>query len=530
MKRMCLLVALMAMITSPVIHADVFSDTFATDPFASPARWTQDSSTVEWKSTNFFMIFHDTIGDVGSTISTVDQFVLNTERVGSRIELEFEFLDQGGSWITPLVFQQANGDGLRIDIHKINPGANRWRIDSRFDVIAHNHMDLLSDYVWYRLRVDMYENADQQRSIVSAKIYERDSGTLVGYLVAEDVGANRLTGHQGLTVMGEANNNTVRMDNVSVWTSTITDDDVIFEDQFDGTMIDFSDKWEPLAKTWAKNTRYDCDDCQPYIASDPDTTTYARMEFHTYHPDPAYSGTWFRGAYFQARGPISTTVFPVPTFDKPIRFETRVRITDQLSGQNINWFQYAGSPEGSDEWDYEYLPKQYIINPNTPLVLSTWDEYQGSASGTYQGSQPNLSGVLNPAGQWNIWRADWYVDRMEFWINGVLVATHSTIVPDETMTMKYSLADGGEWNLAYDPNLTPTSNPAEDQVTYFDVDYVTIAFIPELGGDTPYNCNDIWDAGQGLTGDLNQDCVVDGDDYVLFSNGWNNCNDPAGCQ
>ena len=44
---------------------------------------------------------------------------------------------------------------------------------------------------------------------------------------------------------------------------------------------------------------------------------------------------------------------------------------------------------------------------------------------------------------------------------------------------------------------------------------------------TPRDCADVWQRGQGLTGDINRDCAVNLTDFAILARSWLGCNDPV---
>ena len=44
---------------------------------------------------------------------------------------------------------------------------------------------------------------------------------------------------------------------------------------------------------------------------------------------------------------------------------------------------------------------------------------------------------------------------------------------------------------------------------------------------TPDYCEDVWLLGYGMPTDLNQDCYVNWQDFLLFAGDWLRCNDPT---
>jgi beta-glucanase (GH16 family) len=81
----------------------------------------------------------------------------------------------------------------------------------------------------------------------------------------------------------------------------------------------------------------------------------------------------------------------------------------------------------------------------------------------------------------------WYPDRVEWYVNGFLVKTHTSPVPDQLQPARASLWAGGTtWGDAFDASLAPVSNPAVSRRFTWDVDYIMVT---RLSGGDPGGSN-----------------------------------------
>ena len=73
----------------------------------------------------------------------------------------------------------------------------------------------------------------------------------------------------------------------------------------------------------------------------------------------------------------------------------------------------------------------------------------------------------------------------------------------------------GQWQLCNDPALL--NDPNEN---YFDISLF------DDPNDIPSSCHGVWQAGMGLSSDINHDCMVDLEDLEIYADSFLNCNNP----
>lgn len=244
---------------------------------------------------------------------------------------------------------------------------------------------------------------------------------------------------------------------------------VLFDEQFNtGTSLDRTKWLDKGSWTYGVDGTHTQFDQNPIIGGG-----YARMRFDTYNP--ALPGTMMSGTYIQAIAPFANGQFQPPSAGQFIRFETRLRNVNSLNGLNSAFFLYGehDSPVLSDEIDFEFATR---TASNNPLVVSTYYNY-GDPKEIHEWTRPNVGSSLSGNG-WKTYRMDWYPDKVEFYANDMLLATHTKEVPAHPMALKMYIC-GTTWSLAYDSSLVPVANPASDRTCYMDVDYVTVTLIPE---------------------------------------------------
>ena len=216
----------------------VFSDDFSTDPFASPARWAityqQDiGSYPAWNATGENVKF---LGKQ-SNMRTTGNFTLTTQQPVCYIQTDCMFTDtSGGSWINLVAMLKADGsDGYRLGFY--NHGSysrTEWSKDSRLTTVSGGaNMPLLSTNKWYVLKVEMFDDTVNDKTVVKGYVYDKAASSFVGSITLEDTSGTRLKTHQNMEIrIYPGNSGGVSgafVDNVSVGATDVA---TIFSDDF----------------------------------------------------------------------------------------------------------------------------------------------------------------------------------------------------------------------------------------------------------------------------------------------------------
>ena len=258
-----------------------------------------------------------------------------------------------------------------------------------------------------------------------------------------------------------------------------------FWGDFDGGGLDLT-KWGyqnrdwPIGLTWFKGA--------PTVSGG-----IATFEHHTYNP------------YNPGISCLSQEIYTQTAFSRSPGFgiEVRVRLRPSISsGLVSSVFGYTdkampyGSPVWSDEVDFEFLSNQ-VNNPPESIghrvFVASWNDFGAPGSGYYDlvhhwGENPVVPTVdLTEFNTFKIlWSADsvrWYWDpdqiRGQDFYRNMLISETSSIIPDEPLTLRMNFwASSLDWPLAWDSGMQPASNPADDIVCFYDVDYIRIMRIP----------------------------------------------------
>ena len=258
-----------------------------------------------------------------------------------------------------------------------------------------------------------------------------------------------------------------------------------FWDDFDGDGLDLT-KWGyqnrdwPIGLTWFKGA--------PTVSGG-----IATFEHHTYNPYNPGISRFSQEIYTQ------TAFSRRPGFGIEVRVRLRPSISSGLVSSVFGYTDKAmpyGSPVWSDEVDFEFLSNQ-VNNPPESIgrrvFVASWNDFGAPGSGYYDlvhhwGENPVVPTVdLTEFNTFKIlWSADsvrWYWDpdqiRGQDFYRNMLISETSSIIPDEPLTLRMNFwASSLDWPLAWDSGMQPASNPADDIVCFYDVDYIRIMRIP----------------------------------------------------
>ncbi|HEX8834105.1 MAG TPA: PA14 domain-containing protein [Abditibacteriaceae bacterium] len=217
---------------------------------------------------------------------------------------------------------------------------------------------------------------------------------------------------------------------------------------------------------------------RPTVLADRDGTRFVRLRLDSHNPD--FPGAQFRGTEFRSHKQYQ--------LQGGKEFIARVRVNN--SGGGIVPAFYTHGARGvwntpdriSDEIDFEFLGNNGIDKP----LLTVWNDWNQRFNPTHQWGlrmanwQPPLTGMN--WGHWNIYRIRWLNDRVEWYVNDVMVQTtkgalapEAALLPDDPMNVHFNIWAADEaWREAYDGRLQPTSDGRANQSSSLDVDWVEV--------------------------------------------------------
>ncbi|HEX8236550.1 MAG TPA: PA14 domain-containing protein [Abditibacteriaceae bacterium] len=230
---------------------------------------------------------------------------------------------------------------------------------------------------------------------------------------------------------------------------------MIFQDEFNQNTLD-TNSWEVYSiYELMHRTQYGT---TPTMQSEAGSG-FARFYMDTYTPDP----TW-RGKYVRGTGLNSYLWFGR---GGGVEFEARIRGTNVPRGSVFAFFPYGDKDPGpghlNDEIDFEMLGN---FEPDR-IWFNIFNDGQSAEDSL---PVPNYN-----RNEWSVYTARWYPDRVEWYVNGLLIKTNTTLVPDDPMQVHLNFWASDGWPHADDKaTLVPVSNPVQNTRYYFDVDYVRV--------------------------------------------------------
>ncbi|HET6564183.1 MAG TPA: glycoside hydrolase family 16 protein, partial [Xanthomonadales bacterium] len=265
--------------------------------------------------------------------------------------------------------------------------------------------------------------------------------------------------------------NALMMSGLLVFVPAVMADEALLLDDFSGPVLDVS-TWG-LA-TWNIGDRTQFGN-RPQFGSD-GVNHWIELPLDTYNP--AAPGQRVLGTEI-----FSLQNFPVSAGG--IEYLARARLTTGQPGLVAAFFTYNQKRSKgrwiSDEIDFEVLSSQ----PSSDVLVTSWDDWGAAGSDYYNGIHHDgeyldLSAQNYNWQDWNDYAMRWYPDRVEWYVNGILVHQQTAPVPDQDQPVRASLWAGGTtWPEAYSPDLVIASSAEQNQHFVWQVDYIMVT---DLGG------------------------------------------------
>ncbi|HEX7010270.1 MAG TPA: glycoside hydrolase family 16 protein [Phycisphaeraceae bacterium] len=177
--------------------------------------------------------------------------------------------------------------------------------------------------------------------------------------------------------------------------------------------------------------------------------------------------TWNGGGSFLGSEIITTQTFELGT---GLAFETTSRLVDPPPGLVGSLFSYVFFSGVRDEIDVELLSNQ-VHSGQHDLLTNVFDNDGFDTGGD--------GAFVDPAGldltRFNTYRVEWRSDRIDWFVNGVLVRSETHTVPDAATTIRLNFwAPGEDFSAAYSEQLQPAAFSWQNQTYYYEVDRVLI--------------------------------------------------------
>jgi beta-glucanase (GH16 family) len=175
----------------------------------------------------------------------------------------------------------------------------------------------------------------------------------------------------------------------------------------------------------------------------------------------SYNGSDPRHTTFLGSEAITRQLFGLS--GGPIAFECQLRYEQPQRGIIGGFFTFAGPADDHDEIDFEAMSNSFEqmqtnIYHNEPL-----DE-----------GHPISYPLSDSLSNFHTYRIEWFPDKVRWLIDGNVVRTETSQVPDKAMAMHLNIwAPPANWQTG-DPSLMPASSEGQNHSYFFDVKMVKV--------------------------------------------------------
>ena len=236
---------------------------------------------------------------------------------------------------------------------------------------------------------------------------------------------------------------------------------LLFHDGFDEVSLD-TDKWIVRDNFTLARSEFRSD--APQLING-----VARLRFDTFNPNAP--GVTMLGAEILTRDDYSNT--------HGLSVEARIRVVDPIGrGLVAGFFGYVNDDpvlgvDQFDEIDVELLTNK--IDGARNNVIPAQEVLTNSWVNASTGNEQFIGIPGLDVTEFNTYRFDWFGDRVEWFVNGLLIRTATQDVPDTAMPIRFNFwAPTSNFTPAFDASLTPVSDPAANDTFFYELDFVTI--------------------------------------------------------
>ena len=189
---------------------------------------------------------------------------------------------------------------------------------------------------------------------------------------------------------------------------------------------------------------------------------------------------------------LGSELFTRRLFGRPeggvLQVEARVRLDQSLPpGIVASIFTYVTEDHGdgqvSDEIDFEFLTTLNRVGTGSSHVTcTTWNDWNAKTP-DYEDSRVVTSETIVIDGTdlyaFHVYRFRWHEDRIEWFVDGQLIRTAETAVPDTAAPIRFNLWAAAEgWAKAYSGDLQPAKTAETNERSTYEIDYVEIRSLP----------------------------------------------------
>ncbi|CAH1670419.1 family 16 glycosylhydrolase [Chelatococcus asaccharovorans] len=250
-------------------------------------------------------------------------------------------------------------------------------------------------------------------------------------------------------------------------TTQRTESEIIFSDDFNGSGPVSSSKWD--YNHWRADDNpafYNGTNVRQSLPVVSDGVMRLRLD--TYHDGnrdyPQYAPS------FLGNEAISLQTFSLD--NGPLAFEARMKSDQTQPGVVIGFFTFAGPRASHDEIDWELMSKRYDVAQTNPYHNEDLSE-----------GHPKDHDLPGGQGIYHDYRIEWYKGVVIWKIDGTIVRTETSIVPEKPMNLHFNIWGApSNWVGVGDPSLTATRDPSQNRVFYASVDSVQVERLAQSAG------------------------------------------------
>ncbi|CAH1656304.1 Beta-glucanase (GH16 family) [Hyphomicrobiales bacterium] len=291
-------------------------------------------------------------------------------------------------------------------------------------------------------------------------------------------------------------------------TTQRTDSEIIFSDDFNGNGAINSSKWD--FNHWQANDNpafYNGTNVRQSLPVMSDGVMRLRLDtYHVGNRDyPEYAPS------FLGNEAVSLQTFSLD--NGPLAFEARMKSDQTQPGVVIGFFTFAGPRASHDEIDWELMSKRYNVAQTNPYHNEDLSE-----------GHPKDHDLPGGQGIYHDYRIEWYKGVVIWKIDGTIVRTETSIVPEKPMNLHFNIWGApSDWVGVGDSSLTATRDPNQNRTFYASVDSVQVERLAHSTG-TAENENLLGTAAsEHLFGGAGDDVLhgASGDDVLDGGDGYN---------
>ncbi len=238
----------------------------------------------------------------------------------------------------------------------------------------------------------------------------------------------------------------------------------LFQDDFESETLDM-DQWSILTGNASFFQGSQMNPVPPIVSNG-----RVRLRLDTYNPSALIAGDSFFGS----------EIHTIQTYSPPVVFEARVRLIDPVPGMVAAMFAYKAfvSDAGQavrNEIDFEILTNELGAEDDCVQILTNVFQEVAVDSGEGNSQYVCLPDNITLT-EFNTFQIEWLENRISWYVNGILVREETEHAPQDDMHFFFNFWAPTEGNFldAFNADLTPAGNPAENETFWYEVDYVSI--------------------------------------------------------